>query len=150
MRQPENFFLSRTKYNSLKSKYLEKDYKNDLLDVDNIEIVDKNTLKILLKVKKSTLDKEGRFHLSSITALVFSSQFAILNMLLDLNKSDNDIEFYTTECHLKMLKVITSKTISLETKIVSSEVKSGYKFYNLSANFENSSFMFTAVGVVKI
>ena len=150
MGKQKKILLSKERYNNLKSKYLDENYKNDSIAIDDIEIVDKNTLRTLLKVKQFTLDKENRFHLSSITALVFFQQLSIVSMLLDLDKPNNDVEFYTTECHLKMSKPITTKVISLETTIVSTKVAKGCKFYNISASFENDSFVFEGLGVVRI
>ena len=81
MKTQAKTFLSKKKFNSLKSKYLEEDYKNDLLSIDNIEIIDKNTLRTTLKVEKFVLDQENKFHLSAITATAFSQQMGIIQII---------------------------------------------------------------------
>ncbi len=142
--------LSQEEYHDLKSIYLERDYKNDLVTIDNIEVIGKHTLRSTLNVKQFTLDKENVFHLSSVTAMALAQQLAIILMLIDLDKTKNDLEFYTTDMSMKMLKPINSKSITLEAKIHSSKIKNGYKIYELSADFQDNSFYIKAVGLVKV
>lgn len=146
----KNKILSLEKYNKLRSIYLEQDYKNDKLKIEKIEIIDNLTLRSTLSVTQYTPDLEDKFHLSSVTAFTYSQQMSIIAVLLDLNKETKDKELYLNKVDLKMSRQITKKTISLETKILYSKVRNGYKFYNIENNFEDGSFIFKGTGTIEI
>lgn len=129
-----------SRYDSLKSPYLEAGYKDDVLDVVNFSYQD-GILDTQLGVRQYYPDLQGEFHLSATTALVWVQQLAVFFMHIHLGKREKDKEVYVSRCKVKFSRVISDSDIRIKTEVKSHKTRSGMHFFEIECKINDGAFI---------